>query len=113
MSNYQPNGTATGRLINQGVVYQSPTPDDEALWNQQVKYANLCVQFISTAGPFIRNGKNVTNEIQTHLTILSQSVPMTTASAQAYFAGVTVTYWSASVVDWLAGYNAITSYVFV
>src|SRR5258708_2415651 len=112
MNNYQPQGQTTSRLINDGYIYQSPTSVAVSLLLQQKQFANRCVQFIGATGPFIRNGQDVTNEIQTHLTTLSQSVPMTAASAQAYFSNVSTVFWSSCVVDWLAGYIAITSYVF-
>lgn len=113
MSN-ESTGSANGRLVNQGFTFwYLATADDISLLSQQTNYAALCTSFISQAGPFFRGGKNVTTEIQNILTALSQSVPMTATSAAAYFSGITAGYWSKCVVDWMAGYQAITSYKFV
>jgi len=114
MSNYQPQGTPTGSLINQGFTGIPPASGsvDASLLNQQQKYAILCSQFIASK-KFFRGGVDVTNQTQVVLNALSQSVPMTTASATAYFSGITPGYWSSGVVDWLAGYNVLLNFQFV
>lgn len=111
MNNYQPQGLVNNGLVNGGYLW-TPTSADANLLNQQTKYAALCQSYIGSVS-FTRDGKDVTDEIQRKLIMLSQSVPMTAASAQVYFPGVNVLYWVGGVIDWLAGYNTIKAYVFV
>ncbi len=74
---------------------------------QQIAYAEKCQVYIASITRRNAAGEDISNQVQTQLTALSQSVPMTTASASAYFPGINSGYWSASVVDYFAGYNAI------
>jgi hypothetical protein len=115
MSNYNPSGTQNGRIINQGSIYGvggNPSAADANMLAQQTTYATKVQAYIGNIGPLFRNGKNVTNEIQTYLTTLSQSVLLTSAQASAYFAGTTDVFWGGDVVDWYQGYRAVIAYRF-
>jgi hypothetical protein len=95
-------------VINQGFsVWQNPANADVQLLLQQITYAEKCQQYIANIIRLNSVGKDISNQVQTELTALSQSIPMTTASASAYFPGINSGYWSACVVDYYAGYNAI------
>jgi hypothetical protein len=95
-------------VVNQGFgPWQFATSADKQLLSQQTTYAQMCQAYVAGIVRLNAAGKDISNLVQTQLTALSQSVPMTPASASAYFSGITPGFWSACVVDYYAGYNAI------
>jgi hypothetical protein len=94
-------------VINQGTYYSASVNADVQLLLQQTTYAQKCQAYIAGVTRLNAAGQDISNKVQTELTALSQSIPMTAASANAYFNGATAVYWSAGVVDYLAGWSAI------
>lgn len=110
-SNYRPSGTPGG-LINSGFTLYIPAAgsDDAALLQQQVTFAALCRSFVASATA-VRNGIDVTNQMQVTLLNIIGQTKMTLATAQSYFPNVRPGYWSSGVIDYKAALVAMQAEV--
>jgi hypothetical protein len=102
---------SSGGLINTGFTCFIPAAGslDAQLLTLQTNAAAACEQFIS-GYVLVRNGKDISREVQLFYFRLAQSVPMTLAAAQGYVgSGVTAGFWTSGVIDWQAGLALVKS----